>query len=76
MKEKEEYMDQSFRDSIGTVDQEGKRKWITPKKPSGKFYNARTWVSIFLLTLLFSGPFLRVNGKPLLMITYCHNDHH
>lgn len=68
MKEKEEYMDQSFRDSIGTIDESGKRHWIYPKKPSGKLYNMRTWVSIFLLTLLFSGPFIRIGGQPLLLI--------
>lgn len=68
MSEEKAQMDQSFRDSIATVDEEGKRNWIFPKKPSGKFYNARTWVSVFLLALLFSGPFLRINGKPLLMI--------
>ena len=68
MKEKEEYMDQSFRDSISTVDEEGKRNWIYPKKPSGKLYNVRTWVSYLLLILLFSGPFLRINGKPFLLI--------
>lgn len=66
-KEKEEYMDQSFRDSIGTVDEEGKRKWVYPKKPKGKLYNARTWVSVFLLAILFSGPFVRINGQPLLL---------
>lgn len=68
MKEKEEYMDQSFRDSIGTVNEEGKRNWIYPKKPSGRYYNARTAVSILLLGLLFSGPFIRISGKPLLLI--------
>jgi len=68
MAEKETYMDQSFRDSIGTIDDEGKRKWIYPKKPKGRFYKWRTWVSIFLLTLLFSGPFLRINGKPFLLL--------
>lgn len=67
-KEKEEYMDQSFRDTIGTVDESGKRKWVYPKKPKGRYYNARTWVSIFLLTLLFSGPFLRINGQPVLLL--------
>jgi len=61
-------MDQSFRDSIGTVTDEGKRKWIFPKKPKGKFYNYRTVVSVFLLILLFSGPFLRIDGHPVLLI--------
>lgn len=68
MDEKEKYMDQSFRDSIGTVNEEGKRHWIFPKKPKGKLYNARTWVSLFLLICLFSGPFIRINGRPLLLL--------
>jgi cytochrome c oxidase accessory protein FixG len=67
-REKEEYMDQSFRDSIGTIDESGSRKWISPKKPSGKYYNARTWVSVVLLLFLFSGPFIRIGGHPLLLI--------
>lgn len=61
-------MDQSFRDSIGTIDESGKRHWIYPKKPKGKFYSIRTWVSILLLTLLFTGPFIRINGQPMLLI--------
>ena len=61
-------MDQSFRDSIGTIDESGERHWIYPKKPKGKLYNFRTWVSIFLLTLLFSGPFIRIGGQPLLLL--------
>jgi hypothetical protein len=43
---------ESFRDSMGTVSKEGKRLWIYPKKPRGKFYNARTLVSIFLILFL------------------------
>lgn len=68
MTNKEEYMDQSFRDSIGTVTDEGKRNWIFPKKPKGKYYNYRTLVSVLLLALLFSGPFLRIDGHPVLLI--------
>ena len=34
-----------FRDKISTVDQSGKRIWIYPKKPIGKFTNYRTWLS-------------------------------
>lgn len=70
MKEKEDYMDQSFRDSIGTIDETGERHWIYPKKPKGKLYNIRTWVSIFLLTLLFSGPFIRIGGQPFLLFNF------
>lgn len=61
-------IDQSFRDSIATIDSEGKRKWIYPKKPKGKLYNYRTYVSWGLLLLLFSGPWIRIGGEPILML--------
>jgi len=60
--------EKSFRDSLSTLDEEGKRKWIYPKKPSGKFTKWRNVVNIVLLTFLFSGPFIRIGGEPLLMI--------
>lgn len=59
---------ESFRDHIATINEEGKRNWIFPKKPSGSFYTKRTWVSIILLTFLFGAPFIRINGDPLLLI--------
>ncbi len=58
---------ESFRDRIGTVNEDGKRVFINPKKPKGPFYNARTYVSIVLLALLFSGPFITINGHPLML---------
>ncbi|AKQ44957.1 cytochrome C oxidase [Rufibacter radiotolerans] len=58
---------EAFRDTIATVDKEGKRVWLYPKKPSGKLYQYRKYVSYLLLTLLFAGPFIKVNGLPLLM---------
>ncbi|MCC6726572.1 MAG: cytochrome c oxidase accessory protein CcoG [Saprospiraceae bacterium] len=58
---------EEFRDSIATVDKSGKRVWMYPKKPSGRFYNARTWVSFAFLAILFGMPFIKVNGEPLLL---------
>jgi len=60
--------EEAFRDSIATVTKEGKRKWISPKKPSGKFYNARTILSIFLITFLFGTPFIKINGHPFIIL--------
>lgn len=57
---------ETFRDSIGTMEQHGGRKWIYPKKPSGKFTRYRTYVSWVLLAFLFTAPFIRINGNPLL----------
>jgi cytochrome c oxidase accessory protein FixG len=59
---------ESYRDSISTVDREGKRVWVYPKKPKGKFTNYRNWVSLALLAILFAGPFVRIGGQPLLLL--------
>jgi len=58
---------EAFRDQIATVDQEGKRIWMYPKKPSGRFYRARTWVSFAFLALFLVMPFIKVNGEQFLL---------
>lgn len=57
----------NFRDSIGTINEEGKRAWVFPKKPSGKWYNYRKYVSYFLLAFLLLAPFAKINGNQFLM---------
>ncbi|MEQ6121627.1 cytochrome c oxidase accessory protein CcoG [Reichenbachiella sp. MALMAid0571] len=59
--------DEEFRDTISTVDEEGKRIWVYPKKPKGSFHNARLLVTIVLLGLLFTGPFLTWKGNPMFL---------
>ncbi len=58
---------EEFRDRIATIGEDGKRNWIYPKKPKGRFYKWRTYVSWFLLAALFGMPFIKVNGEPLLL---------
>ena len=59
---------QNFRDHLATVNEEGKRNWIYPKKPSGRYYTARNIVAVLLLVFFFSGPFITINGNPLLLL--------
>ena len=59
---------ETFRDSVGTMDNSGKRKWVFPRKPSGKYTNYRSLVAYFLLAIFFILPFLKINGNPLLLI--------
>ncbi|MBC3759392.1 cytochrome c oxidase accessory protein CcoG [Hyunsoonleella sp. SJ7] len=56
-----------FRDSIATVNEQGKRAWVYPKKPSGKFYEYRKYVSYFLLAFLLLSPFIKIGGNQFLM---------
>ncbi len=64
--------EENFRDRIATVDAEGKRKWIYPKKPSGWYYDKRKLLSYVLLLFLFAGPYLRIGGEPILQIDIIH----
>ncbi|MEP0710386.1 cytochrome c oxidase accessory protein CcoG [Algoriphagus sp.] len=58
---------ETFRDSLATVQDDGKRNWVYPKKVKGFFYRYRTYLSWFLLAILFAGPFIKVDGRPWLL---------
>ena len=57
-----------FRDTLATVDKEGKRIWLYPKMPKGPFFNKRIISTILYLILFFSAPFIKINGLPLIMM--------
>ena len=58
---------EAYRDSIATVDKDGKRIWLYPKKPSGRYYNARTIVSFIFLAIFLVLPFIKYNGEQLFL---------
>jgi len=57
----------NFRDRIGTMNAEGKRSWVYPKKPEGRFYKYRTHLTWFLLLFLIASPFIHINGHQFMM---------
>jgi cytochrome c oxidase accessory protein FixG len=59
--------EESFRDSLATVDKEGRRKWIYAWKPKGRLYTLRTWLSYLYFIIFFGLPFVKINGRPLFM---------
>src|ERR1043165_12158 len=67
VEEKKELLDQSFRDSVATISKQGKRNYIFPKKPKGRFYNLRTIVSLVYLIVFFTLPFIKVDDEPLFL---------
>jgi cytochrome c oxidase accessory protein FixG len=68
MKSAEPLANDHYRDELSNVDKKGKRLWIFPKKPKGKFYDYRTWFSWLLMGLMFTGPFMKLNDRPLLLL--------
>ncbi|MFD2907726.1 cytochrome c oxidase accessory protein CcoG [Flavobacterium ardleyense] len=59
--------DESFRDSISTISEDGKRNYVFPKKPSGPYYEKRKILSYILLVALIVAPFIKINGNQFLM---------
>jgi cytochrome c oxidase accessory protein FixG len=57
-----------FRDHLPTADEQGRRKWIYPQQPRGRYYRARTALTWLLLAVMFGGPFVTIHGNPLLMV--------
>jgi cytochrome c oxidase accessory protein FixG len=57
-----------FRDHIATADRTGRRRWMYPRKVDGRFFRWRTWFSWLLLAIMFGGPFITINGNPLLLM--------
>jgi polyferredoxin len=63
-----EFENETFRNSVGTMDETGKRKWVFPRKPKGKYTNYRNYASYLMLAIFFGLPFVKINGNPFLLI--------
>jgi cytochrome c oxidase accessory protein FixG len=59
--------DEQFRDHLSMIDEEGKRLWIYPKKPTGRLHNWRVVVTVVLLSMLFAGPIIKIGNQPLFL---------
>lgn len=46
------------------------RNFIYPKKPSGKLYDYRKWVSYVLLLFLFGAPFVKISGEQMILLNF------
>jgi cytochrome c oxidase accessory protein FixG len=58
-----------FRTQLSTLTDDGKsRKWLYPRVVKGKLYKYRSSVSYFFLFLLFTGPFIKLNGEQLILL--------
>jgi len=59
---------QDFRDHLTTADKQGHRQWVYAKQPHGDWTRRRTWLSWLLIGIMFTGPFIKINGNPLLLM--------
>ncbi len=59
---------ESFRDSIATIDKEGHRVWLMPKKPKGKLFDLRKYSRYIYMIVFFTLPFLKINDNPIFLL--------
>jgi cytochrome c oxidase accessory protein FixG len=58
---------ESYRDSMNIITKEGKRNFIYPKKPKGRFHRYRAIFSAALLVFLLGVPFVKISGHPFML---------
>jgi cytochrome c oxidase accessory protein FixG len=63
---------EEFRDQLYNVDTSGRRVGFFPKRPKGRFFNARAVVSFVLLIIFFGIPWIKVGGEPFFLLDVIH----
>ncbi len=53
---------------LPTLNEDGSRRWIRPKPSAGKFWHRRRAVAYALMFVFFIIPYLRMRGKPLVLL--------
>jgi cytochrome c oxidase accessory protein FixG len=53
---------------LSTLNADGSRRWIRPKLASGAFWRRRRVAAYLLMFVFFIIPYLRLNGKPLILL--------
>ncbi|MFG0251816.1 MAG: cytochrome c oxidase accessory protein CcoG [Phycisphaerales bacterium JB038] len=53
---------------LSTLNSDGSRRWMRPRPSPGRFLNARRLVGYLLILLFTALPYLRLNGKPMILL--------
>lgn len=53
---------------LPTLNEDGSRRWIRPKPSPGAFYTRRRILAYVLMVVFFGIPYVRVGGKPLVLL--------
>lgn len=55
-------------DSLGSLNADGSRNWIRPRRSPGRFLSTRAVVGWLLIVLFVCLPFVKVGGRPLVLL--------
>jgi len=53
---------------LSTLNEDGTRRWLRPKLSPGAFWHRRRVMAYVLMVIFFVIPYLRMNGKPLVLL--------
>ena len=53
---------------LSTLNSDGSRRWLRPRPSAGRFLNARRIVGYLLILLFTALPYLRLGGKPMILL--------
>ncbi len=53
---------------LSTLNADGSRRWMTPRTSKGRFWRARAIVAWLLIVIFAALPWIRMNGKPVLLL--------
>jgi len=57
---------------LSTLNEDGSRRWLRPKLSVGGFFRKRRVVAYLLMVVFFLIPYLRMNGRPLVLLDVPH----
>ncbi len=61
---------------LATLNPDGSRHWIRPRLSPGRYLMARRMFAYFLIVLFAVLPYVRINGKPALLLDIVHRRFH
>ena len=59
---------------LSTMNPDGSRLWIRPKAAMGKWWKRRRVVAWILMVLFTAVPWMRISGKPVMLLDVVHRD--
>jgi cytochrome c oxidase accessory protein FixG len=57
---------------LSTLESDGSRRWLSPRLARGRFLTRRRIVAYLLIIIFTAIPYIRVNGKPAMLIDLAH----
>ncbi|MBL4592017.1 MAG: cytochrome c oxidase accessory protein CcoG [Phycisphaerales bacterium] len=59
---------------LPTLNEDGSRRWLSPRPSVGKFWHGRRVVAYLLIVIFSAIPWIRINGRPAMFLDIVHRE--